>query len=218
MAKIDYSRAEKQFDEAIQKTRVQSLVEGKPITSGRVAEYFGLAEESPRPVQEDTVNRLLSEEAAEEEAPHNEEEEEEPLVVEVEETPHTDVMYKARKQSSRVPRPERREQPTIPPSEQFLEAISPLLILRKHILWLKRQHIDNRYEILGTTRDEIFSFRKARRLTPEQIKRINELNDRAEEVKAGILAKQALTTPEEIIEKGRKRHKRIDVKETWLPL
>lgn len=229
MAKIDYSKAEREFEQAMQHTRVKDLAEGKPAPTERAIRYFGLEEETPRPVIEDSVGKLLREEAASEEkerlnpkgSPSIEEEiEEEPLAFPVEKTPETDVLYRARKQSARVPK---RAQP--PPSgsesgDRFLEEAAPLLVLRKHLLWLKRQHIENRYELLGTTIDEVFAFRKADRLTPEQIQRINQINKQAGEIKTQILIELGSETDETLIEreKIRQKRKRFNVKETWIPL
>ena len=64
------------------------------------------------------------------------------------------------------------------------------------------------------------SFRHAKRLSDAQLERIKELNARAEEVIAGILAEQGMKTEEMQIEKQKQKHrtKRFNVKETWLPL
>jgi hypothetical protein len=225
MTKINYSKAEHEFGEAVQHTHIKDLAEGKPSPTERAIKYFGLEEESPRPVTDDPVGKLLREEAAEEEqsqlsSNESTEIEEEPVVYPLDKTPENDVIYKARRQSERVPK---RLQP-LPPRQstanQFLEDPSPLLILRKHILWLKRQHIENRYEMLGTTIEEVFKFREAKRLSPEQLKRITEINDRASEVKAQLLINLGSETDENLIEKekSRQQKKRFNVNESWIPL
>ena len=74
--------------------------------------------------------------------------------------------------------------------------------------------------MLGTTREEIMAFRRTKRLSEEQTSRIKELNARAEEVKAGIMAEEGMKTEDKQIEKQKIKHKtkRFNVKETWLPL
>jgi len=244
MAKIDYSKAEKEISEALRKMRAKQLVEGKPITSKRAADYYGLVEEEPRPAPQDPVEQLLSEEAAkeevekeivaapietEEEAPPTEEEEislEEDLEIvdpffgAAEEAPEKDKLIPAKKQSKRVPRKKPREVPDVPPSEKFIEPLSPLAVLRKHLFWMKRLHIKNRFEAIGTTKEEITSLCKARRLSAKQIERIQELNKRAQTVKEEILKKSKSKTDTDLIEKQKKshKHKRFHKKETWLPL
>ena len=231
MAKIDYSKAEHEFEQAVRQMRIKDLAEGKPAPTERASSFFGLEEETPRPVTEETVGKLLSQEAAAEEqrattppSPQPEEKreeiEEEPLIFPLENTPETDVLYRARKQSKRVPKPLQPLPVPVKPGDQFFEESSPLLVLRKHLLWLKRQHIDNRYELLGTTIEEVFVFRNADRLTPEQIHRIKQINERADEVKSQLLIKLGSETDETLIEKEKKhqKQKRFNVKDTWIQL
>ena len=199
MADINYSKAEKEVEKAVQNTKVKSLVEGKSVTSKRAMDFYALEEESPRPAPEDRVERLISETAAQEEEKEKEEkkqkhaqptskaegpsplpspekvpEEDEQLEEEFEiitEIPHSDTIRKARKLSPRIPQQIAPPLRKVPPSERYLEKPSPLLVLRKHILWFKRQHIEDRYERLGTTKDEVFLLRKAERLTNKQLER-----------------------------------------------
>lgn len=243
MADINYEKAEKEVEKAVQNTTIKNLIEGKSVTSSRAMEFYALEDETSRPAPEDRVARLISETAAEEEEeemtpkkkplPHSEGAQEEGYAEEVEEgedveeefevilqIPQEDKLKKARKQSSRTPKKIPPHPRKVEPSEKFIEPASSLLILRKHILWLKRQHIDDRYERLGTTKEEVFALRRARRLTEKDLQRINELNERAEELKKELLKKSGKETPEEIIEKGRKRTKpkRFNTKDSWVPL
>lgn len=245
MGKIDYSKAEREMHEALQRMRVKNLAEGKSVTSKRASEYYGLEEQAPRPTPEEPVAKLLREEAAKEEVEEKkrleqkdqpspsetgqeqpspisteaEEEEEIPFEI-IRRPPVYDVMRKARGQSRRPPKAIAAPPPEVPPSDKFLEPSSHLYILRQHILWLKRKHFDNRYELLGTTREEVMAFRHAKRLSDEQVQRIKELNYRAEEVKAGILAESGVKTEEMLIQQQKQKHKtkRFNVKDTWLPL
>ena len=100
----------------------------------------------------------------------------------------------------------------------FLESSSPLYVLRQHVLWLKRHHKDNRYELLGTTRSEIMALRTAQRLSEEQLVRIKEINARAEEIRAEILASKGSDEGEIEDQKKKQKTKRFNVKDTWLPL
>jgi hypothetical protein len=242
MAKIDYSKAEREMHTALQRMRVKNLAEGKSVTSQRAAEYYGLNEPTPRPTPEEPVAKLLREEAANEELAEEKakalaaqpppeqgaepeplprvKEKEAPVFEVISKPPVYDVMRKARGQSQRPPKFVAQEPSDVPPSDKFLEPASQLYILRQHILWLKRKHYDNRYEMLGTTREEIMSFRRSKRLSEEQNVRIKELNSRAEEVKAGIMAEEGMKTEDKQIEKQQIKHKtkRFNVKETWLPL
>jgi hypothetical protein len=253
MGKIDYSKAEREMHDAMQRMRVKQLAEGKSVTSQRAADYYGLSQETPRPTPEEPVAKLVREEAAKLESAHKRKKEEEAVrqlaeekapqetatppsqphpkkgadeLAEEEEfevikqTPKYDVLRKARQQSIRPPKFTAPPPPDVPPSDKFREAASPLIVLRQHVLWLKRRHREDRYEVLGTTRAEVMGFRTAKRLTEEQIKRIKEINVRAEEVKAEILASEGVKTEEASVEKEQKKskEKRFNVKDTWLPL
>jgi hypothetical protein len=254
MGKIDYSKAEREIHDAMQRMRVKELAEGKSVTSQRAADYYGLAQETPRPTPEEPVAKLVREEAAKREAAEKRKKDEEaarklaeeraarggvattpqqpPPVKQppetpeeaefevVRQTPKYDVMKKARRQSLRPPRFVAPPPPDVPPSDAFREQASPLYVLRQHILWLKRRHKENRYELLGTTRAEVMAFRTAHRLTDAQITRIKEISARAEEVKAEILATEGIKTEEEGVEtqKKKSKEKRFNVKDTWLLL
>lgn len=261
MGKIDYSKAEREMHDALQRMRVKELAEGKSVTSQRAADYYGLAQTTPRPTPEEPVAKLVREEAAKLESTQQrkkEEEEAERKLAEerakaapegtapapqqpppikqtvrrpteppeeeefevVKRTPQYDVLRKARRQSMRPPKFIAPPPPDVPPSDTFREQPSPLIVLRQHILWLKRRHREDRYEILGTTRAEVMAFRTAQRLTEAQVKRIKEINVRAEEVKAEIQASEGIKTEEANVEAQQKKskEKRFNIKDTWLPL
>lgn len=261
MGKIDYSKAEREMHDAMQRMRVKDLAEGKTVTSQRAADYYGLSQEAPRPTPEEPVAKLVREEAAqlestqklkkEEEAVKKLAEEKAPRVEVaptpqpqtqppprpqpkkesgelpeedefevIKQTPKYDVLRRARRQSVRPPKYISPPPPDVLPSDKFRETASPLYVLRQHVLWLKRRHREDRYEVLGTTRAEVMEFRTAKRLTAAQITRIKEINVRAEEVKAEILASEGVKTEDEGLEKGKKKSKeqRFNVKDTWLQL
>jgi hypothetical protein len=221
MAKVDYSKAEREFEKTLEKLQAKELAEGKTPTSRRAADYFGLAESTARPVPKDPVESLLENEAAkssQDETTTQEQqlqESEEDLVVE--RIPETDMLQpiksKARPVKSTPP-------PSFPEVEKMLEHPSSLIVLKKHLLWLHRQKINDRYEQLGTTREEIAQFSKARRLTPSQLQRIHELNEKAKKLLERVLKKRGIQTDTALIEHEQQRHKRKrhQTRETWLQL
>jgi len=224
--KIDYSKAEKEISEAIQKTNIKHLSEGKSITSRRAAEFYGIEEPVEHPAPTDPVEEMLEEAASEEEAyklsPQETEEGEEPIPEEehfpsIEETPTHDTLEQHKPVRSTRARP---PPPTLPYSETFVEATSPLTVLENHLLWFKQQHVKKRYAQLGTTKEEIVSFQKSHRLSPEQKARIQELNTKAKELKETLLKEQGCTSDETLIKEQQQQHKRkrFHIKKSWTPL
>lgn len=117
------------------------------------------------------------------------------------------------------------KRPTLPfdfsqTSEKFAEKASPLYLLRQHIFWMKLQHLENRYELLKTSKEEVFGWRQKRRLSEEDLVRIKTLLQKAQEFKAFWLKKRGMTTSEALIEQQQKKHrtKRFNVREKWLPI
>ena len=252
MGDINYEKAEREVEKAVQQQTVKNLVEGKTVKSSRAMDYYGTKEDVAQPRPEDRVERLMSEIAAEEEdtkktekeraekeatakkvegeikpleekppEPVEEEgEEEEEEFIILTKIPTEDTLKKARKQSPRTPKRPPVQQKEVPSAESFTEPVSALLILRKHLLWFKRLHMDDRYEKLGTTKDEIGALRKADRLSEKQVLRVQELNKRAEELKKEILKKTGKESLEELVEKEKIRHKRkrFKTRETWIQL
>ena len=159
MGKIDYSKAEREIHDAIQRMRVKELAEGKSVTSQRAADFFGLSQETPRPASEEVVTKLVREEAARVETEDQQKKEEEtraraqpegapPLPKKdveltedefevVRKTPVYDVLRRARRQSERPPKVSVPPPADVPASDAFLERSSSLYVLRQHILWLK---------------------------------------------------------------------------------
>ena len=248
MGKIDYSKAEREMHDALQRMRVKELSEGKSVTSQRASDFFGLAQDTPRPTPEEAVTKFVREDAARKETEERKRKEEEaaqrlsekrPAAAvqprpgvsgpqEEEEfevvlrTPVYDDVKKAKQQSSRPPRfiAPPTPPPNNPPSDTFREKTAPLYLLRQHILWLKRRRRNDRYELLGTTREEIMSFRRTERLSKEQLSRIKEILDRADEVRIELLTKEGMKTAEDEVEgqKNKQKTKRFNIKDTWLPL
>jgi hypothetical protein len=131
-----------------------------------------------------------------------------------------DVMTKVKPQSARFPKRPPPKFSDVAPSERYLERATALYTLRQHVLWLKRRHIENRYELLNATLDEVLTYRTASKLTDAELKRIKELNVRAESVISGILKKENMGSDQEIIDQQIKKHrtKRFNIKDSWIPL
>ncbi len=245
MAKIDYSKAEDGMNEAVQRMRIQKLQEGKPVTSDRAAEFYGL-DNAPRLAPEDPIERLLAEEAMESEIQAQKEKEnrsknQEPIESEhteilddtqyseeydepgttVESIPYSETILKFRPRKDITRKPV--VQPDVDPTKTIAqpEELSPLIRLRKHILWLKTRGIQERYELLGTSREEIFSLRKKHNnLSPQDVDRITALNKNAEAVRQNLLKKDMKATNEELIERQKKDHRNKfhSVRDRWLKL
>lgn len=242
MTKIDYSKVEREMKEALHRLQAKHLAQGKSITSKRASDFFGLDEPRARPVPEDPVVALLGQEAAKhlsqptqacpeaptppqgltasppcEDGPKEEVEEREQAVLE---TPKQESLYAIRPQAARTPKPSPPALPQAPYADAFLEDSPPLYVLRQHILWLKRRHLDNRYELLGTTRDEVMAFRRAPRLTKTQLQRVLELNARAQQLRTVLLSEEASGSDTLLVKKQTESHvhKRFNVKDGWMPL
>lgn len=231
MSKINYSKVEQELRQALIQMQMKQLAEGKPIISSRAQEFYGITT-TPRPVHEDIIEQLLEEEAKKQISQQNETQTpftqqenipslEEPLNQSIHATPTQDSITQA---------PGRRTSPPKRPelaidlshtSETMETKLSPLYILRQHILWMKRQHIDKRYELLGTTQEEVFSLRKKDRLSNEDLLRIKTLIAKAEHVRV-IWEKNILksVSTEELITTQKKKHrtKRFNVRDKWIPL
>ena len=233
MAKIDYTKIEQQIQKIQQAMQKKQLEEGKPIISARAQEYYGVNKE-PRPIPEEAIEKLLNEEKDTSEntemltriesasdmpeiAPPSDKNETESIS----KTPTNDTLYQYPKsQRSSAPRPELDINLNLT-SEKVSDKISPLYVLRQHIFWMKRQHIDKRYELIGSSRDEVFGLRKKERLQEADLIRVQELIKKAVHVRA-VWEKKKLgaASIDELIEiqKKRAKNKRFNVRDKWIPL
>lgn len=212
--KINYSKVEKEVEEALIRMQIEQLQKGIPTQSSRAIEYYGL-DEPPRPIQEDPVETLLSEEASKGSSEVIQDEE----IAEINPEHDTLLAAKERKVIPRKPQ-NLTEGPKIESKEQYELPPDDLLILRRHIFWMKQHGIEDRYERLGTTLAEISMFRKKQRLADEDKVRIQTLAKKAHQLKEEITKTLGLASDEALIEKEKKRHKtkRFNVREKWLPL
>ncbi len=217
--KIDYSKAEKQFDEALTKMQIEQLSQGKPLTSSRAEEYFGLNEQE-RPLSEDPVEKLIEEEFSDKQTtPESVESGANDREVETQIEAQIDTLEKASPRRSPPQKAILPDKPVIT-KEMVEKPPSELLVLRRHIFWMKQQGIKDRYEQLGTSLQEVLSLRKKERMTDEEKLRVQSLKRKAEELRQKIIEKQGKSNNETLVEQEIKRHrtKRHNVREKWLPL
>lgn len=206
--KIDYTKVEQQLQEALIRMQVDQLIQGKPITSKNAQDYYGLGDETPRPVQEDAVMKLIAEGLTDEEQDPEEEI-----------SPDQDQMKQAPKRNT-PPQTLATPLPKAIPKETYDEPISDLMLLRRHIFWMKQQAMNDRYELLGTTQEEVFALRRKERLSPEDKLRIRALLQKAKAVREEIIEDLGAVSDDTLIQKEKKRHltKRFNVREKWIPL
>lgn len=212
--KIDYSKVEQQLKEALIRMQVDQITQGKPTASQRAKDFYGLDDTTPRPVREDPVERLIEEGLTDEttQEPKSEELIEEMTVTEdkIEKAPAR--RSPAPVLSSPIPKAESKELLEIPATD--------LLVLRRHIFWMKQQGMKDRYEQIGTSLKEIFGFRKKPRLSDEDKLRIQALLKKAKAICEKIMEQKGKVSDEKLIESEQKRHKtkRLNVREKWLQL
>ena len=243
MAKINYTKIEQQIQRVLQEMQKKQLEEGKTPISSRAQEYYGVTKEA-RPVPQEVVELLLEKEREEEveeekptppsssepisldfpvlseEAPELLPPSSEQEVV-VEGTPAAETLYQYPKTKKAVPKRPQLQVDLSQTSDKTAEKVSPLYVLRQHIFWMKRQHIDKRYELIGTTREEVGALRKKERLQAQDMARIQELIQKAVHVRT-VWEKKRLgaASTEELIEiqKKRAKQRRFNVRDKWLPL
>lgn len=233
MAKIDYTKVEREIQRVQEALQKRQLIEGKPIISSRAQSYYGVDNE-PRPVPEEAVEKLLNDEKEEEKLQKTGEA---PYLVEsslpeigaptldesgaISSTPKDESLFQYPKTKRKPPQRPIHNVNLELTSDKIAEKISPLYVLRQHILWMKRQHIDKRYELIGTSREEIATFRAKERIQDQDLVRINELIKKATYVRS-VWEKKKLgaASLEELIDimKKRSKNKRFNIRDKWLPL
>lgn len=222
MAKIDYSKAEAGMTRAIERMNKKKLQEGKSITSDQASLYFRLNEQGS-PISEDAVESLLDEEKIRTNNPETAtetEEEYEELGQVRDEIPFVDTIQKARPRMGFKKPPVETDSKQIEKKAKETSSPSQLILLRKHILWLKMRGIQDRYEKIGSSKEEIFALRKKTLFTSAENIRIQQLIKNSEKVKQEILQKEEKGSDEGLIEKQKKEHKNkyLSVRERWLKL
>ncbi len=209
--KIDYSKVEQHLAEALIRMQVDQLTHGKPTASQRSKDYYGLDDTTPRPVREDPVERLIEEGLVEKPGVEQ---------VEIEDFSSTPDKIQQSTQRRSAPPQLPIPLPKAPSKEMVEEPISDLLLLRRHIFWMKQQGIQDRYEQLGTSMPEIFALRRKSRLSDEDKLRIQALLKKARAIRESIMEQKGTVSDEMLIESEQKKHKtkRLNVREKWLQL
>lgn len=210
MSKIDFLKVEQNLGEAIHKTFIKKLSKGKPSVYPRAYGFLGFNVRKPSPP--DTIDDAIGEwrEELKESGAELATEKVEQAI-----PPGTDLHAlltpPEEKDLTAVPDP-------IPPEDPI--HLNPIYILRKHLLWFVRKRVANIYKLLGTTKEEIISFRKKREFTPEEAKRIEEILAKSKEINAKLMKKLGLDTDDSLVEKEKKKHmlRRFNVRDSWLPL
>lgn len=211
--KVDYEKVEQNLSQTVHKMFVKKLQAGKQVAYARAIEYLG--HNMPKPNKQDAVVEALNEWRAE-----------------VIETEREAVAAKEGAQAEgaapligdflpptiQTKEAENQEPEPIPEQEPFF--ISPLYILRKHLLWFIRRRVANIYKLLGTTKEEIVDLRRKKTLSDEELKRVNELLVKAKDINQRLLKRLGLETSEAIIEREKKKHvtRRFNIRDSWIPL
>lgn len=225
MTKIDFTKVEEKLAQAIHSMFVQKLMSGKETISDQAIAFYGI-DSGPRPKPKDSVVEALQELEIEAEAERVAQLAE--LAAAEGQTGIKEPIQEAKKPE---PLPEIKLPEVTPEAAQNVPAItilpttpppplSPLFLLRRHLLWFKRKKVKNYYELVKTTKEEIAEFRKKETFNEQELERIRELLQNAEEIKIRLMKKLGLEDDTTVIERERKKtiNKRFNIKDTWLPL
>lgn len=211
--KVDYEKIEQNLSQTIHKMFVKKLQAGQQVAYARAIEYLG--HNMPKPRKQDTVVEALSEWRTEViEAEREAAAAKEGAQAENAEGPIGDFLPPT------VQEKEAENQEPEPLPEQEHTPISPMYVLRKHLLWFIRRRVANIYKLLGTTKEEIIALRRKKTLSDEDLKRVNELLVKAQDINQRLLKRLGLETNEALIEREKKKHvtRRFNIRDTWIPL
>ena len=244
MAKINYTTAEKELNDALQALYVKKLMDGQPSVSKRAVAFYGL-DQGPRPTPQDSV-------IAELEAIEKEEKEFERLEAEriqkakqaiqkdkeaileglqahselnVEEHPPEATLQTKEPVAQEIPVQEAAP-PAISAPESFptiddtIPLLPPILLLRRLILWMRQKRVADVYKLIATTEEEVLALREKAPLSPQEEKRVVDILEKGRSVKERLLRKLGLGDDEKIVDQEYKNHKtkRFNKKDTWIPL
>ncbi len=210
MSQLDFFKVEQTIGNALHhQLFVKKLSRGEAVSFARAVLFFGY--HVPKPSPQDSVIQALVDMQFEFE------EEEEELEPTGEDT--MEHRPKRKMPPNAVAPPE----VVAPEPISFAEdvtRINPLLILRNRILWLIRKKVANVYRLIGSTKEEMVALRKKQPLTDDDIKRINELINKSNEVTQRTKKRIGAETDDALIETEKKKHrtKRFNVRESWLAL
>lgn len=204
MAKIDFTKVEQNIHDAMHTMFVKNIVSGKGSSRKRAIIYFG--HHIPKPLAADSVIEAINEwriEQALSQVVAESENEAAPL------SPYPEKSVTA---------PNEDEAEDAIPQDKYV--VSPVYILRKHLLWFIRKRVANIYKLLGTTKEEVIAFRKKNELTQEDYTRVGEILTKANEINQRLMKKLGIDTDDALVEKEVKKHKtkRFNIRDSWLPL
>ena len=201
MAKIDFNKVEQNIHQAMHTMFIRNIVSGKGSSHKRAIIFFG--HHIPKPLATDSVIEAINEWRIEQALAQ--------AIAESENTP-------AAATEAIVTAPNEEEAEKQVPQEQYV--VSPVYILRKHLLWFIRKRVANIYKLLGTTKEEVIAFRKKKELTPDDYTRVTEILTKAQDINQRLMKKLGIDTDDALIEKEVKKHKtkRFNIRESWLPL
>ncbi len=202
MAKIDFNKVEQNLHQAMHTMFVKNLVSGKQSAHKRAVIFFG--HHIAKPLLSDSVIEAINEWRIEQALQQT--------LEEVQAKPENPLPEKT------VTAPNEAEAESQVPQEQYV--VSPVYILRKHLLWFIRKRVANIYKLLGTTKEEVLEFRKKKELSSEDYKRVGEILTKAQEINQRLMKKLGIDTDDALVQKEVLKHKtkRFNIRESWLPL
>ena len=215
MSKLDFTKVEESLTNAMHAMFVKKITEGKPSISKRLVRFYGV-DSGPRPKPKDPVIETIDE---------MREETRLALLEAAQKEGEQEIALPPKKEPPEPP------SPLPPPEEEETEEeeLSPekvnrrrflMTLLRQHFQWFRKMRVRDLNTKLGSSGKEIDNLDKKETLTPEEAKRLEELVEKAHEVKIQTMKELGLETDEVVIEKQRKKHttKRLNIRENWLPL
>lgn len=237
MTKIDFLKVEVELSKAVHTMFVKDIMDQKPTLSKAFVEFFRL-NDAPRPKPIDPVIQGLDDLVAESQQDErktalfkSKESRKQELISQgivpkeaeeiIEEEIEEDLRKEREKSFSTTPQPTSVTLPEkVPTKEDVEKPVHPIVLLKRHILWMRKKKIEKIYESIGITEEEFKELRQKEIFTPQEERRIVELLEKAKAFKQQVIEKLGLQDDEKVIEAQRKKHinKRFNVKESWLPL
>ncbi len=203
MAKIDFSKVEINLSQAMHSLFVKNLAAGKESSYRRAILFYGY--HLPKPEPPDSVIEAINDWRVEQALNETITETEQGALLSPQPYPPVQV-------------PDEQAQEAKIPEKRY--DVSPLYVLRKHLLWFIRKRVANIYKLLGTTKEEVIALRKKKDLTSEDQKRVLEILTKANEINGRLMKKLGIDTNEALVEQEVKKHKtkRFNIRDSWLPL
>ncbi len=203
MAKIDFSKVEINLSQAMHQLFIKNLAAGKESAYRRAILFYGY--HLPKPEPPDSVIEAINDWRVERALSETITEAEQNTLLPPQPIPPLPALDEAAAEA-------------VIPEKKY--EVSPLYILRKHLLWFIRKRVANIYKLLGTTKEEVIGLRKKKAHTPEEQKRILEILAKANEINGRLMKKLGIDSDEALIEKEVKKQKtkHFNIRENWLPL